>query len=69
LDSIPGKLEKHFDSNNRILIYPPQRGINPLSESYEDFNTNPLTKGIGRLEKLGKDISKFLGIKSDKSKN
>lgn len=66
LDNIPSKLEKHFEVNNRIIIYPPQRGINPLSESYDDFNTNPLTKGIGRIEKLGKEVSKVFRLGKDK---
>jgi Kef-type K+ transport system membrane component KefB len=56
LDGLPGKMEKHFADNNRLVIYPPQFELNHLSESYEDISSEPLTRGIETIQKIGKGI-------------
>jgi Kef-type K+ transport system membrane component KefB len=56
LESIPGKLEKHFSENSILMIYPEQYlqdyGIN----QYDDINVNSLNKGIKTFQKIKKDI-------------
>jgi Kef-type K+ transport system membrane component KefB len=53
LENIPSKLEKHFEQNSKILIYPRQQDYSHLSENYEDITRGPLSKGI---ETIGKGI-------------
>jgi hypothetical protein len=56
LDNIPMKLEKHFESNNKLIIYPQQNIHHLINESFEDISSGPLTKGIEAIEQLGKGI-------------
>lgn len=65
LESIPSRLEKYFQKNSKIIIYPKQQDNNFLNEDYEDLATGPIAKGI---ESIGKGIETILkGVgKSDK---
>lgn len=56
LESIPNKLEKYFQRNSKIIIYPKQQDNN-ISEDYEDLAAGPLAKGI---ETIGKGIETIL---------
>src|SRR5690606_37036649 len=56
LENIPSKLEKHFRSNSRLLIYPQQFHQNYISDPYEEINTESLSKGIETIQKIGKGI-------------
>lgn len=53
LDNVPAKLEKHFEANSKIIIYPKQHDSNHLTESYQDMTSGPISKGI---ETIGKGI-------------
>lgn len=64
LESIPIKLEKYFDKNNKILVYPQQNDPHFLSDKYEDFSANPFTKGMETLGQIGKGIGTI--FKGDK---
>lgn len=57
LESIPAKLEKYFQKNSKIIIYPKQQDNNFLNEDYEDLATGPIAKGI---ETIGKGIETIL---------
>lgn len=59
LDKLPFKLEKHFASNTRLVIYPQQYTQDGLSERYEDFSTEQLSKGIEKVQEIGKGIGKI----------
>lgn len=63
LDNIPAKLDKHFTPNNKIVIYPQQYHRYEL-ESYEHVSSEPLTKSIETIEKIGKGIGNI--FKRDK---
>lgn len=57
LDNLPAKLDKHFPENSKIVIYPQQYSNGYQLESYEDLTTTePLSKGIETIQKLGKGI-------------
>lgn len=56
LENVPHKLEKHFSSNNRIVIYPQQFNQDPGVERYDDITAEPLNKGIKTIQKIGKEI-------------
>lgn len=50
LDKLPTKLEKHFEKNSKIVIYPQQRVNSTLNEAYE-IAQGPLSKGIETISK------------------
>jgi hypothetical protein len=56
LDELPAKLEKHYDNNSKIVIYPQQNNNEFWSDNYEDISTEPLSKGIETLQKISKGI-------------
>jgi Kef-type K+ transport system membrane component KefB len=54
---LPSKLEKHFEKNSRIVIYPQQFNLAYSTERYEDNITpEPLRKGIEAAQKIGRGI-------------
>jgi Kef-type K+ transport system membrane component KefB len=53
LENVPGKLEKHFEYNNKVIVYPKQHDSSQVNENYEDMTSGPLSKGI---ETIGKGI-------------
>lgn len=56
LENLPGKLEKHFPTNSRLVIYPQQFDQNYGGERYDDITTEPISKGIETIQKIGKGI-------------
>jgi hypothetical protein len=50
-DTIPFKLEKHFEPNNKIVVYPQQYGQYFDAESFENIPSGPLSKSIESIEK------------------
>ena len=57
LENLPSKLEKHFEKNSRIVIYPQQFSQAYSTERYEDNITpEPLRKGIEAAQKIGRGI-------------
>lgn len=65
LDNLPAKLEKHFISNSRIVIYPQQYSVDQSSEQYDEISTEPLNKGIEAVQKLGKEIGSLFKKKDE----
>jgi len=56
MDTVPAKLEKHFSSVSKILVYPKEFDPRHIGDSYEDFSSQPINKGIETFQKLGKEI-------------
>jgi hypothetical protein len=56
LDNLPSKLEKHFEGNSKIIIYPQQFDHKTLNEGYADISSTPLSLGIEAIENMGKGI-------------
>jgi len=54
LENMPSRLEKHFDENNLMVIYPQHFETN--ADSVEDITSGALTKGIEAIENIGKGI-------------
>jgi Kef-type K+ transport system membrane component KefB len=65
LEKLPTKLEKHFTTNSRFVIYPQQYTDNFSSEKYDDFSAEPLNKGIEAVQKIGKGIGSFFKNKDN----
>jgi Kef-type K+ transport system membrane component KefB/nucleotide-binding universal stress UspA family protein len=58
LDSLPVKIEKYFEANDSIIIFPLQ--VDHSTGQYEDFSGESLNKGIETIQKLGKRIGSVL---------
>jgi len=56
LENLPSKLEKHFEKNSRIVIYPLQFNQRIGTERYDDITPEPLRKGIETVQKIGRGI-------------
>jgi hypothetical protein len=54
---VPGYLDKYFQSNSFILIYPIQIGVKD-SEAIDLYNPS-LTEPIEKLDEIGKNIAKL----------
>ncbi|MCC7331051.1 MAG: cation:proton antiporter [Flavobacteriales bacterium] len=68
LDVLPMKIEKHFATNSRIVIYPQQYDVLTRGKQYNDISTETLTKSIATVQKIGKGIGSIFN-KSDEDKN
>ena len=66
VDSFLNKLEKAFPDNDRILIYPSQLSDN-LFNSYDDISTNPITRGMETIQKIGKEVGSIFKGNDSKS--
>jgi Kef-type K+ transport system membrane component KefB len=56
LENLPTKLEKHFETNSRIIIYPQQYNQLYCEVRYDDITPDPLRKGIEAAQKIGRGI-------------
>lgn len=56
LDNIPVKLEKYFNNNNKIVIFPQQFSSYYQNENYEDISSDTLSRGIEAIEQIGYEI-------------
>ncbi|MCZ2223997.1 MAG: cation:proton antiporter [Chitinophagales bacterium] len=56
LENLPNKLEKHFSTNSRLIIYPQQFSQEHTIERFDDITGEPLNKGIETIQKIGKGI-------------
>ena len=61
MDTIPGKLLKHFGDNNFILLYPEQTKVEFLESGVQsyDLSLSPIQEQIDNLNKLGKAVKKI----------
>lgn len=65
LDNLPAKLEKHYVSNSRFVIYPQQYAYNTNSDKYSDISSEPLNLGIEAVQKIGKGIGSIFKKKEN----
>lgn len=56
LENLPTKLEKHFETNSRIIIYPQQYSQLYCEVRYDDITPDPLRKGIEVAQKIGRGM-------------
>ena len=53
------KMEKLFEDHNKIVVYPQQYQHDYLTDKYEDFSEDPLTKGLEKMEQIRRDLGKI----------
>ena len=56
LENLPTRLERQFPAHSRIAVYPQQIDHKSMIEGYEDFNSDPLNKGLETIQKIGNSI-------------
>ncbi len=56
MENLPAKLEKHFPTNSRFLIYPQEYADSLSNEHYNDITAEPLNKSIEAVQKISKGI-------------
>jgi len=59
-DTIGMKINKYFQRNSKLLIYPQQFDSSDKVESYEEVSSEPLVRSMAAIEKLGKGIGTLL---------
>ncbi len=50
------KIEKAFESNDKILIYPSQEIVENAFSTYDDISSEAISKGVETLQKIGKEV-------------
>jgi Kef-type K+ transport system membrane component KefB len=60
MENIQERLDKQFPRNSKIIIYPRTYHIDSKYNEYGDINPEPLSQGIERFQKLGKNIRNLL---------
>ena len=68
MDTMPGKLLKHFFDNNFILLYPQQNEVAFLESGVQsgDLSLSPIQEQIDNLNKLGRVVKKIFNPASAK---
>ena len=56
MDNLSMKLEKHFSTNLKLLIYAQQYQTDHKFLEYRDVNAEPLTRGLQTIQKIGKGL-------------
>ncbi|SEA63591.1 Kef-type K+ transport system, membrane component KefB [Arachidicoccus rhizosphaerae] len=62
-DHLHYKLDKYFEQNNKIIIFPKQEGMITGDDNYEEINLSPLNRSLDAFELLGKGIKDFFNKK------
>ncbi len=59
LENVPNKLERHFNANSRLIVYPQEYSREHAFDRFEDVSADPLNKSIETIQKLGKGLGHF----------
>ena len=58
-DHLHYKLDRYFEQNSKIIIYPKQEGFVAGDDNYEEINLSPLNRSLDAFELVGKGIKDF----------
>lgn len=67
MENIQERLDKEFNKNSKIIVYPRTYQIDGKYNEYGDINSEHLNQGIEKFQKLGKDIGNLLKREPQKS--
>lgn len=62
-DHLHYKLDKYFEKNSKVIIYPKQEGFIAGDDNYEEINLSPLNRSLDAFELVGKGIKDFFNKK------
>jgi Kef-type K+ transport system membrane component KefB/nucleotide-binding universal stress UspA family protein len=72
LDNLPAKLEKYFEFNNKVIVYPQQKTDTHLNAQYKDIDSEALEIGIETVQRIGKGIGSIFrkeNVRKEQRKN
>lgn len=56
VDHFLPKIEKAFEKNDKILIYPSQETTENVFSTYDDISAEAISKGVETIQKIGKEV-------------
>ncbi|MGV3630134.1 MAG: cation:proton antiporter [Bacteroidota bacterium] len=56
VDHFLPKIEKAFENNDKILIYPSQEVTENIFSTYDDISAEAISKGVETIQKIGKEV-------------
>lgn len=56
MDLFISRFDRAFSENDSIIIYPSQKIIENLFTKYDDFDSNPISIGVEKIQRLGKEV-------------
>jgi hypothetical protein len=56
MENIQERLDRQFQKNSKIIIYPRTHHIDSKFSEYSDINSETLNQGLERFQKLGRNI-------------
>ena len=62
-DHLHYKLDRYFEKNSKVIIYPKQEGFVAGEDNYEEINLSPLNRSLDAFELVGKGIKDFFNKK------
>lgn len=60
MENIQERLERLFNANSKIIIYPRTYQTDSKYNEYRDINPEPLSQGIEQVQKIGREIGNLL---------
>lgn len=60
MENIQERLDRQFQKNSKIIIYPRTHHIDSKFSEYSDINSETLNQGFERFQKLGKNLGNLL---------
>lgn len=66
LENLPQKIDKYFKTTAKIVIYPQQYAVEFDISRFDDISSEPLTKSIETIQKLGKGIGYIFKKENEK---
>lgn len=56
VDGFPNKLDKAYNENDSIYIYPAQNNVDKTYSNYEDIDSTAISYGVEAIQKLSKEV-------------
>lgn len=56
LGNLPSRIERRFESNSRIVIFPQAHEEDHPFDEYDDFSAEPIQKNLERARKIGRGL-------------
>lgn len=56
VDGFPGKLDKAYNENDSIYIYPSQNMVDKTYSNYEDIDSSAISYGVEAIQKISKEV-------------
>jgi Kef-type K+ transport system membrane component KefB len=65
IESFPTKINKAYENNDYIFMYPSQEASTTISSQYEGIATSPIAIGIEAVQKIRKEIGNIFNLEKE----